>query len=313
MDYLETLLQPISEDEVCGENLEDDASFQNFFFTAQGVPERFDGENTIEAEPPDWRDIEKQALDFASRTKDLKLISILAQSLVNTKGLVPFSACLKAISTLLNEQWESVYPLLDEDDKDPLERIAGMSHLNDPFVLKALKEESFANVKGVGNITIVEIEQASNGSDSAPLNKSQLISLFKEINLEEVQLLHNALAYSLESLDEINKCLIENAGHQYAADFEKLIELLTQMKKGIEAYTDFGEGGDDSTDDEQEDDSDDDYDDEEDDDIDGDESSSRRRKAGGQIKGQIHSREDVERCLGLINEYYAKYERLETV
>ncbi len=308
MDYLEILTAPISDDNVCGENLEDDASFQNFFFTAQGEPERFDGENTIEAEPPDWREIENQALEFTERTKDLKLISILAQSLVNTKGLVPFSACLKAIAILLDEQWETVFPLLDEDDNDPLERISALSNLNVPFVLNAVKSESIANVKGVGNITISELEKASANSDDAPLTKSQIKSIFREINLEEVQLLHNALAYSLESIQDINTCLIDNAGHQYTADFEKLTGLLKSMKDGIEEYADLESDDEDSSD---SDDYDNGYEDDDEDseyDDDSDNSSSRKRKAGGQMKGEIHSREDVERCLGLINKYYANYE-----
>lgn len=305
MDYLETLLAPISDESVCGENLEDDAAFQNFFFTAQGTPERFDGENTIAAEPPDWRAIEKQALEFASRTKDLKLICILAQSLLNTKGIEPFSVCLQALSTLLREQWASVYPLLDEDDNDPLERLASFTHLNVSFVTKTLRNISLVNAKGIGKVTLVEIEKSQSESEDATFSLSQLKGIFKEINLDEVQLFYQSVAYSLESLNDINACLIENAGHQYTADFEKLNAVLNQLKDALERYANVQNAVEEQT---QADAGDDAYDDEGNaDDI---EQNPAQKSSGSSAMngGEIQSREDVERCLELVNAYYASYE-----
>ncbi|WP_395344105.1 type VI secretion system protein TssA [Ningiella sp. W23] len=301
MDYLETLLEPISDERYCGENLEDDAAFQNFFFTAQGTPERYDGENTIDAEPPDWHEIEKQALVFLEQTKDLKLICILAQSVLNTKGLVPFSQCIQALSRLLRKQWEEVYPLLDEDDNDPLERVASFSNLNHPFITTSLKNSSLANVKGVGDITLADIELAEAKTDDASLSVSQLKAIFREINTEQLQLFHDALAYSLESLEDINSCFVDNAGHEYTVDFTTIVALLESLKTALENYSDLfnesesrshgdveGEGQ-------------------------GDDESSpglAQGKASSKASkiGAIQSREDVERCLNLINEYYSLYE-----
>lgn len=308
MDYLETLLKPISEENYCGENLEEDSEFQNFFFTAQGTPERFDGENTIASEPPDWRAIEKQSFVFCERTKDLKLICILAQSLLNAKGIVPFSQCLKALSVLLREQWESVYPLLDEDDSDPLERVASFSHLNDPFIVSALKGTSLAYLKGVGSITLDEIDKALSESDEATLNVSQIKGVFKEINSGEVQLLYTSIAYSLESLADINTCLIENAGHEYTVDFGKSIDVLAQLKTALETCSQVQSEADiqtqtDLQSDENEENTNDEL-------TEAGQKSQQQTTKGEWVKkfDDIQSREDVERCLHLINQYYAKYE-----
>lgn len=297
MDYLEKLLKPISEDNVCGENLEDDAAFQNFFFTAQGEPEKFDGENTIPAEAPDWRNVEKQALGFLEQTKDLKLISILAQSVLNTKGIKPFSECLTALASLLDEQWQEVFPLLDEDDGDPLERVAALSYLNDAFIIIGLKNTPLASAKGAGTITIREVEQAETQGDSASFTVSQIKGVFQETNSQELQLLHEHLAYSLESVYRINERISDSAGHQYTVNFDSLIALLTQLKAALETYADVNqssEGGecDDGASQESE------Y---------GEDETSHTKantQNASNVMTTIKSREDVERCLELINDYY---------
>ncbi|MFB1034956.1 MAG: type VI secretion system ImpA family N-terminal domain-containing protein, partial [Sinobacterium sp.] len=77
MDYDQQIGSTVSNNEVCGINLEDDPGFQNFFFVSQGTPERFDGQSTIPAEAPDWRAVKKQGLEYLEKTRDLNLISVL--------------------------------------------------------------------------------------------------------------------------------------------------------------------------------------------------------------------------------------------
>ncbi|MGQ8367239.1 type VI secretion system protein TssA [Glaciecola sp. 1036] len=309
MDYTEKLLEPISEDSPCGENLEDDAAFQNFFFMAQGTPERFDGSNTLAAEPPDWRQVEKEAAVFLQQTKDLKLISVYSQSLLNTKGLIAFSQCVKAIADLVSDYWQDIYPLLDEDDGDPLERVAGLSFLSTPFITTPLKSMSLASAKGAGNITLADIEAAENDSEDAKFSLSQIKGVFGELNSDEVQLFYDALAYSLESLQQINQCFIDNSGYEYALDFSALESVLHRLKASLEKYAQMdSEALDDiSSDDDQ-------YVETEDAEKQSQRDSESQnvgmkgKTEGGQVPNQIHSRADVEWCLGLINAYYANYE-----
>jgi type VI secretion system protein ImpA len=84
MDYDQKISSDVSSNETCGANLEDDSAFQNFFFESQGTPERFDGQSTTPAEPPDWRAVKKQSLEFLEKTHYLNLISILYKCVLNT-------------------------------------------------------------------------------------------------------------------------------------------------------------------------------------------------------------------------------------
>ncbi|GAC21713.1 hypothetical protein [Paraglaciecola arctica] len=67
MDYDQDIIADISGESVCGVNLDDDSGFQNFFFESQGIAERFDGNSTIPAEPPEWRTVKKQALEYMKK------------------------------------------------------------------------------------------------------------------------------------------------------------------------------------------------------------------------------------------------------
>jgi type VI secretion system protein ImpA len=113
MDYDQEISADLSGDAVCGVNLEDDSGFQNFFFEAQGTPERFDGQSTVPAEPPEWRAVKKQALEYFKSTKDLKLAGILTQAVLNTEGIVKFEQCLNGILELVQNKWSDVFPPLD--------------------------------------------------------------------------------------------------------------------------------------------------------------------------------------------------------
>ena len=304
MDYQQLISEPLADDAVCGQNLEDDAEFQNFFFMAQGTPERYDGENTFPAEPPDWRVVKKQALAYLEQTKDIKLICVLAQAVVNTDGLTEFAACLQGLAFLFENHWQALYPPLDEDDGDPLERVTALAYLNDAFISKTLKALPLASARGVGQVSL-NVLSHSGDSDNA-LSESQIRAIFTENNSGQLQLLYEAVAYSLTSLTSINSCLIAQAGHQYTVNFSQLADLLTQISKVLEQYAGLGSQDDGPAE------------------LD-EKSASAVNQHSGQAEhsasqvqaevtaakvapGAIASRADVERCLRAINEYYARYE-----
>ena len=110
MEYDEEITSEVSADAFCGANLEEDAAFQNFFFESQGTPERYDGQTTTPAEPPDWRSVKKQALEYFKSTRDIKLICIFAQAVLNTEGIIKFESCLSGLTQLLQSHWPDVFP-----------------------------------------------------------------------------------------------------------------------------------------------------------------------------------------------------------
>lgn len=307
MDYDQDIIADISGESVCGVNLDDDSGFQNFFFESQGIAERFDGNSTIPAEPPEWRTVKKQALEYMKKTRDLKLICILAQSALNTEGIVKFEQCLNGLSQLVKTKWQDVYPELDEDDGDPLERISALGHLSDKsFVLNTIRTLPLATSKILGNVSLQLIDKAVNPSDAnkedtPEIEISQIIGIFKEAKVEETTALFQVINQCITHLKEINQTFIEQAGNEYNVDFDILIAEFNSVSNALKKYGNLQveviTTTDESTD---------------------SELSDNQQVEGAASSGgstnfnsadmKLTSRQDVERCFDLILTYYQELE-----
>ena len=76
---VEQLLEPVSAESPCGENLEYDADFQEMERGSQGTPEQQFGDTVIEAQSPDWKTVRGKALELFQRTKDLRVAVYLRE------------------------------------------------------------------------------------------------------------------------------------------------------------------------------------------------------------------------------------------
>src|SRR5258708_519760 len=116
------LLQPITEDQPCGERLEDTellASFDAFRLFGQSRPLDAPAEPNEKripkpAESPEWVDIRDKAIDALAKSKDLRLLAYLGTAVLRTDGLPAFSETLRVASQWLAQYWTQTYPLVDE-------------------------------------------------------------------------------------------------------------------------------------------------------------------------------------------------------
>src|ERR1700730_2285719 len=117
------LLQPITEEQPCGDNLEDTdllVSFDAFRLFGQGRPldARPDKDEKWIPKPresPEWVQIRDRALEALAKSKDLRLLAILGTALLRTDGVPAFSDTLNVASQWLDQHWSQIYPLVDED------------------------------------------------------------------------------------------------------------------------------------------------------------------------------------------------------
>ena len=117
------LLQPITADRPCGENLEDTellASFDAFRLFGQARPLDAPAEPDEKRIPkppesPEWVEIRDKALEALAKSKDLRLLAYLGTALLRTDGLPAFSETLNVASQWLETYWSQTYPLVDED------------------------------------------------------------------------------------------------------------------------------------------------------------------------------------------------------
>jgi type VI secretion system protein ImpA len=126
----------------CGPDLELDPAFGELERSAQGKPEVQFGDTVQPPIPPEWQETVRLAEELLGRTRDLRILALLAIARLHLAGLPGFSSVLASIPGLLEEQWEHVHPRLDpEDDNDPLFRANALIVLADPAqVLRPMRD-----------------------------------------------------------------------------------------------------------------------------------------------------------------------------
>lgn len=155
------LLNPIEGDSPCGPDLYDlgDADFATFEIACQGKAEQVVGDNVIEAEEPDWKEVRKVCIGLFARNKDLRVAVKLAVASTALDGLVALAACTALIKGLIETFWDHLYPRLD-DGSDPW-RLNIVQELDDPdSLLRQLRASVFAQARGIGRFTCRDIEVA---------------------------------------------------------------------------------------------------------------------------------------------------------
>ena len=133
---LDSLLQPISEENPVGEDIRDDPSPASPYYTikdarnAARAAERnnmFDGDSS-EADDQ-WRKILTLAPDILqNNAKDLEVASWYTEALIRHHGFQGLRDGFKLIHGLIDQYWDNLYPLPDEDGVET--RVASLTGLN---------------------------------------------------------------------------------------------------------------------------------------------------------------------------------------
>jgi len=133
---LETLLLPISDDNPVGNDIRDDPSPISPYYTikdarnAARAAERsnmFDGDNS-EADDQ-WRKIIDLAPEILqNQAKDLEVASWYTEALIRRYGFQGLRDGFKLIQGLIDQYWDNLYPLPDEDGVET--RVASLTGLN---------------------------------------------------------------------------------------------------------------------------------------------------------------------------------------
>jgi type VI secretion system protein ImpA len=295
---VDKLLEEISADAPCGDNLEYDPAFGEMERAAQSKPEQQIGDTIVPAEEPDWRALRGQALEVLGRTKDLRAITYLTNALLATDGLRGFTDGLALLQYSLEKYWESVHPQLDpEDDNDPTMRVNTIVSLCDPDrVLRKLNETPLVSSRMVGRFSLRDINIAS-GVLSAPANAEEpppemgtIDAAFMDVELEALQADAAAVEAAIGHVHAIDALLMDRVGAGNAPDLDALPAVLKQiqhvlaerlMRRGVAVAGVEGEGG----------------------------GASDAAGAPGQaLTGEIRTTDDVMRALDKICDYYHRYE-----
>ena len=287
---VDDLLQEISPEDPCGENLEYDPDFVAMEQAARGKEEQQVGESVVPAEEADWRTVKSKALDLFKRTKDLRVAVYLTRAMVPIDGLVGLHDGLKVVQGLIERYWDDLHPKLDPDDNnDPTIRVNALLNLcGQETMLRPIREVELASAKGIGRFTLRDFLVADGklpapqSLDTPPPGMAEVDAAFMSCDLEELQEKAEAVKESIGLVESIESALMNKVGPTQAVGFSPVTDPLKELHEILSAQlvrrgvgvpeTGGGEG------------------------------------AGRPVTGEINTREDVIRALDKACDYFRRNE-----
>lgn len=235
---VDQLIAPISDESPSGDNLEYEPEFGELERTAQGKAEQQMGDEVVEAEPADWKSVVKQAEELLARSKDLRLAVYLTRGGLNVHGPQGLADGVAVIRALLDSQWDTVHPQLDEEDNDdPTFRVNSVMQLSDADgLLHELLLMPIVSSKAVGRFSLRDIRVAAGElqplDDSAQVPDGALINAaFMDCDLDELQADAAAIDAVIEDLGKCEAVFAEKIGAANSPDIDGLVKEAKEIKK----------------------------------------------------------------------------------
>lgn len=305
-ELIEKLLQPVSTEQPCGPDLSSDGQFDELETILKGKPEIDFGNIKKPAEPPDWRQLQQKSADYLGRSKHLRAATMLCCCLLKMNGIAGFRDGVQLIRGLIEQYWDTVYPLLDpEDNNDPTYRLNIVAALTAPrgsvtgwlAIMDNLYTAPLCQPKGAPPVTFEQLQAAKlrqAGGEGAPLDGPTLTSITPVLRgcAEQVANHHQALQEASETIHALDQFLANTLSAQKSMSFEELQKTLKEMLTSLEPYlpSAAGEAAAET----------------------GEAATTAEASGNGgvaiSIRGSIRSREDVVTALDSICQYYDQVE-----
>jgi type VI secretion system protein ImpA len=290
MTGIEKFLEPISAETPCGADLSYDPALQSLENDIKGKPET----QFSSAEEPNWREMQERTVELMGKTKDLRLGVYLSLVLLKTEGMGGFRDGVRVLHSFVEQHWEKVYPLLDPEDPDPVERANILNSLSMPVgtfqdphrFLERIQEAPLCRSQQLGRaVTWADVKRSQEGAGD--LNAAQIEGLFRESDKESLQATVDAVSQALEHVKGTD-AFLTSAISTSAPSFDTLEKLLADMQKFLLPFV--GGAAPESTEAPAE--------------------GQGQQAAGVSVKtsGAIGSRQDVVKVLDAICDYYKKNE-----
>jgi len=298
---IDALLQGISPEAPCGEDLEYDPAFIAVEQKAKGTPEKQIGDRIEPPQPPNWKEVRGDVLELLGRTLDLRLLLELIRANLALDGVAGLKEGTALLRAALEAYWDGLHPRLDpDDDNDPTARVNILEGLCDAdSVLRMLFNAPLVESRVLGRFSLRDMQIAAGKlsppaeGEAPPLATIQ--AAFSDVEPERLQETQAALDACLDNAEAIERLVGEQVGVGNAPNLgpframlkEALHILDEQMARRGLAEVETEEIGDEAS------------------------PAADRVGAAPQPQGHVggvNNRQDVMRLLDLICEYYAKSE-----
>ena len=150
------LANPLGEADPCGPDLDlaGDEDYLNFVTIAEGLlpSEFFQDGAPFDVTAIDFEAQCRQILPLIQRSRDIRLLSLLARFLILDRDLAGFVGSLEAIAQLLSEYWDRVHP--GADGVQLALRTAAIATLNQPTIFLPLQYVPLCEDRRLGVVTL---------------------------------------------------------------------------------------------------------------------------------------------------------------
>jgi len=240
---IDKFLQPLSEDNPCGEDLEYDPAFMEVETELEGKAERQMGDSIIEAEEPDWKKVYKDSASLLERTYDIRVLIFMIRAGIRLEGFSAFADGLTILHTWIDQFWDTVYPQLDpDDDNDPTERINVITSLCDfETTLKPFLTIPVVESKALGKYSLKDIRAAKEGSEAPSL--ATIEAAFTDCDIEQLTTRQTFLNTSIEVLEKLEASLMQQVGVGNAPNLDTFSSLLKEVQAILAEYITLKGGG----------------------------------------------------------------------
>ncbi|MEO0387070.1 MAG: type VI secretion system protein TssA [Pseudomonadota bacterium] len=278
-----------------GEDMEYEPAFTALELAAKPGEERVMGDEVLEAEEPNWREVRDKALEVLTESKDLRAAIHLARASLALGGFPDFAISVAYLRRCLTEQWDGCHPMLDaDDDNDPTMRVNAVLGLTDASgILKAVRMAPLTQSRAFGQLSLFHVEIAE-GEVEAPESLENvpdavtLSAAYQDTDPEFLTATLTAASAIIDDLDAINTKFDEEIGTQ-GPNLDPLTKAMRRIQKALTEATG-GAGGEDT----------------------GDEDAQAEIGADGapvaaaprRGVGEVHTRKDVVQAIDKIIGYY---------
>jgi type VI secretion system protein ImpA len=236
----QALLQPITADQPCGENLEDTpvmASFDALRLFGQSRSPEAPSDPSENRKPVDWTEVKAHASDALNRSKDLRLLAYLGTALLRTDGLPAFFGTLEIASQWLESHWKDVYPIIDED---AIARRNALNCFADPMgVVERLRRIPLVESRQHGKFCLRDIDlalgQLSAGNGDVRPDPAAINAAFAEVPLPDLQELQQRVDAAVAVLNSIDSRMRTEGGPDAVPQFDPLSAQLVNMNRVLKA------------------------------------------------------------------------------
>jgi type VI secretion system protein ImpA len=227
---IDSLQLPVDSDHPAGEDLEYDPLFSEMELAAAGKPQQQMGDAVIDAEEPDWRLVQRNALKLLARSKDLRICVYLCQAALQNEGIEGFSAAVQLTSLLTQQFWPSLHPELDsDDDDDPTARVnAVMALTSAARLLRPIEHAPLLSVPMLGAVSWADVKPTS-GDDQPRHASSEVEAIITNCEPEQIAQRRSAITAALQACQTLETFITSEVGASRAPNLQSLRDLLKRI------------------------------------------------------------------------------------